>query len=253
MRKQYPFIYPVGLGILFIFAFVLGIDIWKNGGIAFSPGALSAAGRGLPADAILVSGFTSHADFEKDCSQCHQPFQMLQADLCQKCHTQVAGEISSGTGLHAGVDQAKDCKVCHPDHNGRSFNIAAIALDRFNHTKTSFSLTYHTINYDSTPLDCAACHLKNGADYPVNTNACQTCHAQHNSVFMGQHVSDFGVLCLNCHDGKDSMVNFDHNTTSFPLDGPHAQVSCAGCHKRPNFKDIPIQCDHCHTPASKNP
>ncbi len=185
MRKQHSFVSPIGLGLLFIFAFILGVDVWQNGGLAFSPGALSATSLGLPVDTSPLTGIKSHADFEKDCGRCHQPLQTVQADLCEKCHIQVAVEILSGTGLHARVEQPSECKTCHPDHAGRSFNIATVALDQFDHTRTSFSLAHHSTNYNSTPLECSACHLENAADFTVDPNTCQTCHKQHDSNIYG--------------------------------------------------------------------
>ncbi len=38
--------------------------------------------------------------------------------------------------------------------------------------------------------------------------------------------------CKRCHDASDWMPNnFDHNTTTFPLEGRHAEIECIDCHK----------------------
>jgi predicted CXXCH cytochrome family protein len=254
MRQKYPFLSPIGVGLLLILAILLGVDVWRNGGLLFSPGALSAATSGIQAEAVVLSGFKSHADFEKECSRCHQPLQTIQANLCAKCHTRVAAEIASGTGLHSKMDPITKCAGCHPDHAGRGFNIATFALDQFDHAKTSFSLSHHSIRYGGAPMECAACHPQVNLDqagtragYRADPNTCQDCHKQHDAQFMTQHVVDFGTVCLNCHDGKDSMAEFDHIKTNFALDGPHVAVACSGCHKSPNFKDTPTECGHCHT------
>jgi hypothetical protein len=160
------------------------------------------------------------------------------------CHTQVASEIASKTGLHASIDQA--CASCHPDHRGRTFDMSTAALSQFNHTKTKFSLVHHGINYDATPMDCSACHKKVDLGYPFELNLCVNCHAQHDLSFMTRHIKDFGLNCVDCHDGKDIMVDFDHQKSKFPLTGAHVQVSCAGCHKTTDFKGTPTQCSGCH-------
>ena len=41
--------------------------------------------------------------------------------------------------------------------------------------------------------------------------------------------------------------NFDHFTTSFPLDGAHLTVNCESCHVNGVFRGTPIDCQGCHT------
>jgi hypothetical protein len=251
MQRQHPFLSPIGLGFCILLFLALGVELWRNGGLAFNPGPLSAQPMNAQVlepqkTGILLEGFRSHAEFEKDCSRCHQPLQTIQANLCLNCHTQVAEEISMKTGLHAQIDQPLQCATCHPDHRGRTFDISAAALGHFNHTKTSFSLVHHTINYDAAPMNCSSCHDTKVLGYAFEKNSCGNCHAQHDPAFMTQHIKEFGDNCVYCHDGKDSLVNFNHQTSSFPLVGAHIQVNCAGCHKSPNFKDTPTQCSHCH-------
>lgn len=48
---------------------------------------------------------------------------------------------------------------------------------------------------------------------------------------MVNHIQDFGENCVSCHDGLDSMVNFDHQTTAFPLEGLHQELACLDCHR----------------------
>jgi len=251
MRREHPFLSPIGLGFCFLLLLVLGVELWRNGGLAFNPGPLSdqpvfALALNVKKTGVMLAGYYSHADFEKDCSRCHQPLQTIQGNLCLGCHTQVRDEIAIKTGLHANVDQPLQCAACHPDHRGRSFDILTAALNHFNHAKTSFSLVRHSINYEAAVMDCSSCHNTQNVEYPVEKDSCLICHAGHDPTFMTGHVKDFGDNCLYCHDGKDSLVSFNHQHSSFPLTGTHLQVSCAGCHKRPNFKDTPTQCSHCH-------
>jgi hypothetical protein len=251
MRRQHPFLSPVGLGFCFLLFIALGAELWQNGGLAFNPGPLSdqpvfVLASNVQTTGIVLEGYHSHAEFEKDCSLCHQRMQTIQGNLCLDCHTQVSNEIAMKTGLHANVDQPLQCASCHPDHRGRSFDMSMAALNKFDHSKISFSLIHHIINYDATRMDCSSCHNTNNIGYPVEKNSCFNCHARHDPALMSGHLKDFGDNCPYCHDGKDSLVRFNHQNSSFPLSGAHVQVSCAGCHKRPNFKDTPTQCSHCH-------
>ena len=57
----------------------LGIDLWMEGGLAFNPGYLTALSSTNKQE---IQGFRSHAEFEKECKRCHQPFAGEQASLC---------------------------------------------------------------------------------------------------------------------------------------------------------------------------
>ena len=41
--------------------------------------------------------------------------------------------------------------------------------------------------------------------------------------------------------------NFDHDSTSFRLDGAHVATNCGDCHRRGNFASTLRQCEYCHT------
>ena len=43
--------------------------------------------------------------------------------------------------------------------------------------------------------------------------------------------------------------NFDHFTTSWPLEGAHRSVDCESCHVEGIFKGTPRECDACHSRA----
>jgi hypothetical protein len=40
--------------------------------------------------------------------------------------------------------------------------------------------------------------------------------------------------------------DFDHDSTSFPLDGAHAIASCGDCHRNGVFKGTGRECEDCH-------
>jgi hypothetical protein len=241
MRRVHPLLSPLGIGMTILIFLGLGLSFIKDGSAMFSPGDLTAQGLA----GVALDGFTSHADFENECKYCHAPLETSQADLCVRCHTSVMEQIVAQAGTHFGLENIQECRVCHPDHKGRDFDPSAAAFTFFDHAQTGFSLIWHQVNYDTTPLDCSDCHTReNGFSLMLET--CTDCHAGNDPVFMAQHRQDFGDDCLICHDGSGEMTNFDHNTTRFPLEGVHAQTDCVGCHLDGHFSGTPIACADCH-------
>jgi hypothetical protein len=240
--------------------------IWRSGGEAFSPGKLSAKSQ----PKVVLKGYTSHAEFETQCSQCHAPLKTTQDVLCLDCHTDIAAEVKAKNGTHGHIANVNQCALCHTDHHGQDFDPTQAAFTKFDHSITPFSLVWHQVNYDTTPMECTACHTMNGA-FKTSLADCATCHAKKDIAFMIQHTKDFGENCVVCHDGQDRMIHFDHQKTAFPLLGKHAEASCADCHglseqavfhkgkmqpvgtqmtsAQPGqdpFKDTPTDCAGCH-------
>jgi hypothetical protein len=199
--------------------------LWRHGGLAFSPGQLSAKSK----TGIALDGFVSHADFEEQCQYCHLPLETSQDVLCLSCHKDVSGQIEQALGTHGRIDNVNQCATCHSDHQGRDFNPSLPALALFDHNRTAFDLTWHQVDFNATPLQCSECHDLNG-DFSSRGERCTACHARQDSTYMQQHFQDFGNACMTCHDGQDQMVNFDHRKTDFPLIGAHSGLGCAECH-----------------------
>jgi len=242
MKRQNPFLSPLGIILTLIMLTGLGLTFWFNGGLAFSPGDLSARGY----SGVTVAGYASHADFEEQCRLCHQPLKTLQADLCLECHQDVGEQKATESGLHGQVENFQACALCHPEHRGRDFDITLAAAHLYDHSSTGFSLTWHQVNYDTTPMSCEACHLAATAGFPFDPQSCTTCHSSNNASFMSQHIADYGENCLDCHDGQDSMANFDHASTGFILEGKHGEAACVDCHTGGHFEDVPETCAQCH-------
>lgn len=230
-----------GLLILALLLAGLGVTLWRQGGLAFSPGALSA--RKKPG--VLLNGYGAHADFEKECRYCHQPLTHIQGDLCMSCHQDISEQLVLMSGLHGVLENVQMCFKCHSDHRGSEFDPRKDAYDNFDHAVTRFSLIWHQVNYSATPLDCAGCHLDN-EDFKASAQNCIDCHGKHNTTFMVQHLADFGENCFDCHDGTDRMASFDHSSTSFPLEGSHQTVRCVECHIDGNFQNLALECGACH-------
>ncbi|UCH58891.1 MAG: hypothetical protein JSV61_11815 [Anaerolineales bacterium] len=255
MRNN-PFFSPTGLIMTILLMVVLGMTLWYSGGIAFSPGKLSALNK----SAAMPGGFSSHAEFEAECQLCHQPLKTTQDTLCLTCHVRVEEQISAGNGTHAHLPEPNRCAACHQDHQGRDFDLTRSAYAHFDHIETNFSLAKHQVGYDTMPIDCLTCHTEE-AGFPINQEGCVNCHASKDFDFMQTHSSDFGFECLLCHDGSDLMSDFDHQSTVFPLTGRHAQILCSACHSQTKtesqhtndrenifqvFRQAPSTCAACH-------
>ena len=239
---QTPNSYTVLISRIFtvLLLLIMGIWGWKQRGLLFSPGRLSAKTQ----PGITLQGFRSHAEFEKECERCHQSLQTQQAFLCTECHTNISEQIEAQDDVHGKLNNILECEKCHPDHRGKDFDPAQAALEFFDHNITSFRLLRHQINFDATPLACSRCHLS--PEFDAKNQNCEDCHAAHQTDFMSQHLLDFGKGCLTCHDGVDSMARFDHTQTDFHLKGLHIDVQCSNCHIDGQFQDISMDCEQCH-------
>ena len=226
--------------LTFVLLIILGVWGWQQRGLLFSPGRLSAKKQ----SGVTLQGFNSHAEFEKECKRCHQSLKKQQAFLCVDCHTNIATEGNSHTGVHGRLNNVLQCEQCHPDHRGEDFDPAQAALAFFDHDITSFRLIRHQFDFDATPLVCSRCHLS--PEFNAKNQTCEDCHFSADVNFMSQHVIDFGKDCLACHDGIDSMARFDHSQTNFFLNGVHIMTECVDCHVNGQFQDLPIACAECH-------
>jgi hypothetical protein len=236
---------PVGSLFGFILTILLflglGLSLWIDRGLAFNPGPITSISK----DGVVLQGFTSHAEFEKQCNYCHEPLKTNLASKCNSCHEDVNQQIQFGQGVHSRITNVDECSYCHTEHHGRTFNPTLESYELFDHSKTGFSLNWHQENFDATPMRCDECHIPE--DFSVVTNQkCLECHTSHDQYFAQAHPQDFGTNCLGCHDGLDRMQKFDHLQTGYPLEGKHTQVKCIGCHISNNLNDAPKDCKGCH-------
>jgi hypothetical protein len=220
----------------------LGLTFWRQGGLAFSPGSLSEKGP----SGEQLGGFNSHAEFENQCAQCHQPLSSLQAELCVACHSTIDDQMTDEGSLHGGLENVMQCADCHPDHQGREFDLRLGNLNDFDHSVLTFSLIWHQVDYSLAPMDCLACHISDD-QFSVSTISCINCHTGHDTEFISDHQADFGEGCTACHDGVDTMARFNHDKTNFRLDGSHFETACVACHIEGHFADLPGECVNCHS------
>lgn len=220
------------------------------------------------------------ADLGSDCLACHDGVDTManfnhDATLfpltgehaqtaCQGCHTSeslVAGIAGEASGVplecaachaeppvHAGLFQST-CEDCHTPAGWSPALLNGTAFDHF--TETGFSLVKHETGFAGELLDCRSCHVESLAEF--QQTVCEQCHTSGDPDFMAAHTAEFGPACLDCHDGVDSMEDFDHSTV-FVLDGSHADLACASCHVTTTpegavihrFADTPSDCAGCH-------
>lgn len=248
LERQHPIFSPVALVSTLILGVGLAIGVYLTGGRAFSPGELSALNHsGEP-----IADVMSHADIADDCGQCHAPFQGVQATLCQACHQNIAVE-REGDGLHGRLPDVAQCGNCHLEHLGKEYDLKTAAVADFDHSLTSFSLTHHDVRSISAVLVCADCHIDESS-YAMQNSTCAGCHRERDADFMAQHDEAYGVSCLTCHDGLDSMSDFTmaQHAELFALTGAHETAGCESCHAGGEFEGTPQECLACHAEPEKH-
>jgi hypothetical protein len=160
---------------------------------------------------------------------------------CAGCHRDPhAGTLDRYAG-EAG------CGACHGESDWRAAG--------FDHARTRYPLTGR-----HAAVPCAGCHPRAGgapgapavfAGRPLDCAGC------HRDAHGGQLARAGVTACERCHDtsGFVPATGFDHARDSrYPLDGRHAGVPCAGCHRseataeggRVRYKPLPVTCEGCH-------
>jgi hypothetical protein len=196
--------------------------------------------RADPLETLLMPGEVSlhHADIEKDCAECHRPFQRsAQSGLCLVCHEPVSDDISAAAGLH-GRSGARDsdCASCHTEHKGRDADISGLDPETFDHGLSDFPL-----HGSHSSVTCRSCHQP-GRSRRQAAQDCVTCHRDDDA-----HGGRLGESCADCH-GETSWrsAKFDHSKTAFALEGEHERVACANCHPAERYEKTPTDCASCH-------
>ncbi|MCB8962779.1 MAG: hypothetical protein H6651_20865 [Ardenticatenales bacterium] len=228
MRRTHPIFSPIALVATAILLVILGLALYLTGGRAFSPGTLSDVAQRQLAN----SEFSSHAEFQDDCSQCHGPFQGVEAARCGTCHELVMDQIEGNSGFHGQIE-SMDCRDCHTEHQGGEFDLLADALGQFTAADHG---AFFVLDGAHTPLECEACHQADR--FTGLGNACQDCH-QEPEV----HVGEFGRECSHCHTTatwEDGIMRIH----TFPLDhGIEQEVPCVACHAE---QLTSYDCTSCH-------
>ena len=209
-----------------------------------------------------------------NCTKCHGLKKGAMNDACLSCHKEIGALIESGRGLHA-RDAKGSCAKCHPEHAGLDFDLIKWnegSAEKFDHKRTGWEL-----EQKHGETKCKDCHKtefrkgeiadlsprKTGAGWVGLETACLACHEDYHKKALGQN-------CLKCHDVAKwkPAPHFDHDSTTYPLTGKHADpdLKCAKCHEAKRLnpeldkkgKVIPVfkpvshkDCVDCHTDVHK--
>lgn len=162
---------------------------------------------------------------------------------CAACHRDVhRGDLARWV-------KAGGCESCHTDESWR--------LAKFDHAKTRFALVG-----GHARTACGKCHKKVDVGTPRERvgfagtpRKCEKCHVDtHRGQF---RAGGKKVACDRCHAATTLKASlFDHARSAWPLDGAHARVPCASCHRRETrdgvtfvrYKPLPTTCIGCHGP-----
>lgn len=181
----------------------------------------------------------SHADIEGECTACHAAFQKENQDsLCRDCHEDIDEDLSRSLGFHGRSDEVaqKQCRDCHTEHIGRDGDIVNMDENSFNHEMTDFPLSGK-----HNEVECVDCHVTNKKFREAPAD-CVGCHRDDDV-----HKGNLGDNCADCHTEVDwKSVEFDHDTTDYPLLGKHREVECLSCHEDETFSRTPVTCYGCH-------
>jgi len=184
---------------------------------------------------------------------------------CDRCHNpdHIPGAARKTILMkdlrHSYMGLSTACLGCHQDqHRGqlgeKCERCHAVAkwkdVTRFDHSTAKFKLTGA-----HAKTDCSKCHTalpSSESAKPIRYvgmafTRCGDCHKD-------PHRGSFAAGCNSCHNdlawkpARNTVSNFDHSKTKFPLLGKHAPVTCEKCHKTADFK-APVaheQCKACH-------
>lgn len=230
-----------------------------------------------------------HANVARACANCHGDHRGRGADIarfdeprfrhdltgfrlagrhadvsCRTCHTPAAitdpevrrRKAAAGRLADTFLGLPDDCAGCHRDENPHTRSVSTDCaschspaswnrVPRFDHASTGFALAGAHVR-----ATCTSCHGPEGrgaARFEGIDATCAGCHADddpHGRQFTGR-------ACSSCHGPStwQSVPNFDHGRTAFPLAGAHVRIDCASCHGRgrnERWSGTAASCATCH-------
>lgn len=178
------------------------------------------------------------------CFECHKKetkwsFRQI-GKYCIDCHNDI----------HQGYIPEKyypgsTCTQCHNEESWKGI--------QFDHQLTDFPLE----GKHKEP-SCRACHFNEkstGLEVQRFSGLKDQCTHCHTDNHQNQFDINGNTDCLRCHDFNNwKAERFDHAKTGFPLEGKHAGVACADCHKSfpvnqqsyVLYKIKDFRCEACH-------
>ncbi|MBK9980060.1 MAG: hypothetical protein IPP20_19475 [Gemmatimonadetes bacterium] len=167
------------------------------------------------------------------CNNCHADgVYKGKPTTCLSCHQ--SDFTQSKNPPHASSGFPGTCETCHTTSTwlGAAFDHNATAFALTGAHKTAICADCHRNGvFKGTPTTCVGCHQ---TDYSASKNPP---HA----------ASGFSTVCASCHTTATwTGGKFDHNTTSFPINGGHLTASCNDCHADGVYNGKPTTCVSCH-------
>lgn len=215
--------------------------------VALATGTAGGAPAAWIESAVMPGKVTAkHAETEKQCRKCHEPFAKAAQDgLCRDCHTDVGTDLDQGRGFHGRNSAVRgvQCRSCHTEHEGRDFDIVRLERQDFDHRLTDLLL-----RGAHTRATCDGCHV-DGVRWRDTPAECNACHRGTREP----HEGALGENCRACHDEEAwTPASFDHQTSAFPLLGRHRDSRCESCHVSRRYASTPTQCVACHARNDKH-
>jgi len=179
------------------------------------------------------------------CLECHKKQEKWSfreiGSVCADCHNDIHKSF-----IQSKYYPGSDCRFCHSETSWT-------ALLSFDHSKTGFILTGAHVK-----PECRKCHFRPdqaGTTRQQFTGLSEDCSACHKDNHYGQFAKNGTTSCNECHSTENWKASgFNHNNTTFRLDGKHVNVACVKCHKpqkegevtfiRYKLKDF--KCESCH-------
>ncbi|MBI1860952.1 MAG: hypothetical protein HYR96_08545 [Deltaproteobacteria bacterium] len=193
----------------------------------------------------------AHQNLEgSQCLKCHEAGKGISEEKCLACHKEIREKVLSKKGFHGVATDS--CITCHGDHKGREKDTTDLDETAFKHERTDFPL-----DGKHAGLKCAQCHTqlrKDKASRKIDTHffglstTCVSCHKRDDvHHFTGRlQTTD----CNQCHGtrGWKLGLQFDHaRDGNFKLDGKHAELKCAECHKAGKYSWPGLKTKECRT------
>ncbi|MBK8953948.1 MAG: hypothetical protein IPM34_00120 [Saprospiraceae bacterium] len=178
-----------------------------------------------------------------DCASCHKGNYINTPNTCSGCH--IEDYNNTLDPAHLALKFSTECASCHTENQW--------VPSTFEHDGQHFPI--YSGKHKGQWMECRDCHI-NPTD--IKVISCVVCHLKQETDDEHQMVTGYfyqDQACFACHPTGDGEDKFDHNTTTFPLTGAHAQTLCISCHQS-GFKGTPTECSACHQNdfnASLNP